>query len=66
MGYLKRFSTISSSSCVAHCGLLSLLPAIDGVPVNFLARIAWWEMQLLPWVTLGVLFGWLKERDQRT
>ena len=52
--------------------LLSLLPAIDEVPQAFPANLLWqfriasWEMQLLLWGTLGVLFGWLTERDRST
>src|ERR1700679_3908957 len=50
--------------------LLSFLPAIDEVPQGFPASLLWqfriasWEMQLLLWGTLGLLFGWLTERDQ--
>ncbi|RZU40150.1 CbtA family protein [Edaphobacter modestus] len=46
------------------------LPAIDEVPPTFPASLLWkfriasWEMQLLLWSTLGVLFGWLTERDR--
>lgn len=46
------------------------LPAIDEVPPTFPASLLWkfriasCEMQLLLWSTLGVLFGWLTERDQ--
>ena len=52
--------------------LLSFLPAIDEVPQAFPASLLWqfriasWEMQLLLWGTLGVLFGWLTERDRNT
>ncbi len=50
--------------------LLSFLPAIDEVPQGFPASLLWQfriaslEMQLLLWGTLGVLFGWLTERDR--
>ena len=46
------------------------LPAIDEVPPTFPASLLWkfriasWEMQVLLWSTLGVLFGWLTERDR--
>jgi predicted cobalt transporter CbtA len=49
--------------------LSSFLPAIDEVPQAFPASLLWkfriasWEMQLLLWSTLGILFGWLTERD---
>jgi hypothetical protein len=49
--------------------LSSFLPAVDEVPLAFPASLLWkfriasWEMQLLLWGTLGVLFGWLTERD---
>ena len=51
--------------------LSHFLPAIDEVPPEFPASLLWkfriasWEMQLLLWSTLGVLFGWLSERDRR-
>ena len=50
--------------------LLSFLPAFDEVPPAFPASLLWkfrivsGEMQLLLWGTLGVLFGWLTERDR--
>jgi predicted cobalt transporter CbtA len=52
--------------------LSSLLPAVDEVPQAFPASLLWkfriasGEMQLLLWGTLGVLFGWLTERDRNT
>jgi predicted cobalt transporter CbtA len=51
--------------------LSSFLPAVDEVPQAFPASLLWkfriasWEMQLLLWGTLGVLFGWLTERDRK-
>jgi predicted cobalt transporter CbtA len=51
--------------------LSHFLPTIDEVPLGFPASLLWkfriasWEMQLLLWSTLGVLFGWLSERDRR-
>jgi predicted cobalt transporter CbtA len=52
--------------------LSSFLPAVDEVPQAFPASLLWkfriasGEMQLLLWGTLGVLFGWLTERDRNT
>ncbi|MCU1322714.1 MAG: hypothetical protein JWM43_2363 [Acidobacteriaceae bacterium] len=52
--------------------LSSFLPVIDEVPQAFPASLLWkfriasWEMQFLLWGTLGVLFGWLTERDGNT
>jgi predicted cobalt transporter CbtA len=52
--------------------LSSFLPAVDEVSSAFPASLLWrfriasWEMQLLLWSTLGVLFGWLTERDRST
>jgi predicted cobalt transporter CbtA len=52
--------------------LSSFLPAVDEVPQAFPASLLWkfriasWEMQLLLWSTLGILFGWLTERDRST
>jgi predicted cobalt transporter CbtA len=51
--------------------LSSFLPTIDEVPPAFSATLLWkfriaaWGMQLLLWSTLGLLFGWLTEREQR-
>jgi predicted cobalt transporter CbtA len=51
--------------------LCHFLPTIDEVPPGFPASLLWnfrvasWEMQLLLWSTLGLLFGWLSERDGR-
>jgi predicted cobalt transporter CbtA len=48
----------------------SFLPAIDEVPRAFPASLLWkfriasWGMQLLLWITLGLLFGWLTERER--
>jgi hypothetical protein len=50
--------------------LSSFLPAIDEVPPAFPATLLWkfrivaWGMQLLLWSTLGLLFGWLTERER--
>jgi predicted cobalt transporter CbtA len=50
--------------------LSSFLPAIDEVPQGFPATLLWkfriasWEIQAVLWSTLGILFGWLTERDQ--
>jgi predicted cobalt transporter CbtA len=50
--------------------LSSFLPTVDEIPQAFPASLLWkfriasWEMQLLLWGTLGVLFGWLTERDR--
>jgi predicted cobalt transporter CbtA len=48
------------------------LPAIDEVPANFPASLLWkfriasWETQVVLWGALGLLFGWLTERDEET
>lgn len=48
----------------------SFLPTIDEVPQAFPASLLWkfriasWGMQLLLWITLGLLFGWLTERER--
>jgi predicted cobalt transporter CbtA len=52
--------------------LSSFLPAIDEVPQAFPATLLWkfriaaLETQLLLWSTLGLLFGWLTEREEST
>jgi predicted cobalt transporter CbtA len=46
-----------------------LFPKIDEVPANFPATLLWrfriatLEIQAVLWATLGILFGWLTERD---
>jgi predicted cobalt transporter CbtA len=48
------------------------LPAIDEVPASFPATLMWrfriasLEIQAVMWTTLGLLFGWLTERDQKS
>ena len=50
--------------------LLHFLPAVDEVPQGFPASLLWkfriasWGMQLLLWRALGLVFGWLTEREQ--
>jgi predicted cobalt transporter CbtA len=72
----RRFGVWNGSLLAAFLFVLltvtlsSLLPGIDEVPQAFPASLLWkfriasWEMQLLLWGTLGVLFGWLTERDR--
>jgi len=46
------------------------LPAIDEVPPGFPASLLWnfriasWETQVVLWSVLGLLFGWLTEREE--
>jgi len=48
-----------------------LLPPINEVPTGFPADLLWqfrlasWTLQVLLWASLGLLFGWLTERDNR-
>jgi predicted cobalt transporter CbtA len=48
------------------------LPVIDEVPNGFPATLMWHfrvaslEIQAVMWTTLGLLFGWLTERDQKS
>ena len=48
------------------------LPVIDEVPASFPATLMWrfriasLEIQAVMWTTLGLLFGWLTERDQKS
>ena len=48
------------------------LPVIDEVPDGFPATLMWHfrvaslEIQAVMWTTLGLLFGWLTERDQKS
>ena len=47
------------------------LPEIDEVPAGFPVTLMWHfriaalEIQIVLWATLGLLFGWLTERDKR-
>jgi MFS family permease len=47
------------------------LPAINEVPSGFPADLLWrfrlasWALQLVLWLSIGLLFGWLTERDNR-
>lgn len=49
----------------------ALLPVIDEVPRGFPADVLWtfrisaWALQLVLWGTLGLLFGYLTERDPK-
>jgi predicted cobalt transporter CbtA len=73
----RRFGVWNGSLLAALLFILltvtftSFLPAIDEVPRAFPASLLWefriaaWGMQLLLWSTLGLLFGWLTEREQR-
>lgn len=75
---IRRFGVWNGSLLAAFLFVLltvtlsSFLPAIDEVPQAFPASLLWkfriasWEMQLLLWSTLGLLFGWLTERDRST
>jgi predicted cobalt transporter CbtA len=51
--------------------LARMLPVIDEVPAGFPADVLWnfrlasWGIQVVLWASLGLLFGWLTERDQR-
>jgi predicted cobalt transporter CbtA len=55
---------------VVTATLARFLPPIDEVPVDFPASLLWkfriasWGMQLLLWSALGLVFGWLTEREQ--
>ncbi len=48
-----------------------VLPPIDEVPKDFPADLLWrfrvaaWEIQAVLWASIGLLFGWLTERDSR-
>jgi Probable cobalt transporter subunit (CbtA) len=49
----------------------ALLPIIDEVPLGFPADVLWsfrvsaWALQVVLWGTLGLLFGYLTERDPK-
>jgi predicted cobalt transporter CbtA len=72
----RRFGVWNGSLLAALLFILltvtftSFLPAVDEVPLAFPAGLLWkfrlaaWGTQLLLWSTLGLLFGWLTEREQ--
>jgi hypothetical protein len=49
----------------------SMLPLINEVPAGFPADVLWrfrlaaWALQAVLWAAMGLLFGWLTERDER-
>jgi predicted cobalt transporter CbtA len=49
--------------------LAYVLPAVDEVPAGFPVTLMWrfrvasLGIQAVMWATLGILFGWLTERD---
>jgi MFS family permease len=51
--------------------LAYFLPAINEVPSGFPADLLWrfrlaaWALQVVLWASIGLLFGWLTERDNR-
>jgi predicted cobalt transporter CbtA len=51
--------------------IFHFLPKIDEVPAGFPATLMWHfriaalKIQIVLWTTLGLLFGWLTERDKR-
>jgi hypothetical protein len=51
--------------------LARMLAVIDEVPAGFPADVLWnfrlasWGIQVVLWGLLGLLFGWLTERDRR-
>jgi magnesium-transporting ATPase (P-type) len=74
---IRRFgvwngSLIGTGIFVALVSLVArFLPVIDEVPVGFPADVLWrfrlaaWGIQVVLWASLGMLFGWLTERDRR-
>jgi Probable cobalt transporter subunit (CbtA) len=65
-------SLLAAGIFVVLVSLVSrLLPVINEVPVGFPADVLWrfrlaaWGIQAILWVSLGLLFGWLTERDRR-
>jgi hypothetical protein len=56
---------------VLVCLVSTLLPVFNEVPAGFPADLLWkfriaaWGVQAVLWTALGLLFGWLTERDPR-
>ncbi len=63
---LGALAFVSLVALIAH-----FLPVINEVPSNFPADVLWnfrlaaWTMQAVLWTALGLIFGWLTERDPR-
>jgi predicted cobalt transporter CbtA len=70
-----RFGNWNSSLLAAALFLIIMgtvayaLPVVDEVPAGFPVTLMWrfrvaaLEIQAVMWATLGILFGWLTERD---
>jgi len=63
---------IAAAIFVVSVSLIArFLPVINEVPVGFPADVLWrfrlaaWGIQVVFWASLGLLFGWLTERDRR-
>ena len=56
---------------VVMCVVSHFLPEIDEIPADFPANLLWrfrvaaLELQAVLWTVIGLLFGWLTERDTR-
>ena len=63
-----RFSLSNSRDLLVGV-VMHFLPEIDEVPAGFPVTLMWkfrvaaLEIQAVLWATLGLLFGWLTERD---
>jgi predicted cobalt transporter CbtA len=63
-GLLAAASFVLVVSVLAY-----FLPAINEVPSGFPADLLWrfrlvaWGLQVVLWASIGLLFGWLTERD---
>jgi predicted cobalt transporter CbtA len=64
-------SLLAGAGFIVMMGVIfHFLPEFDEVPAGFPVTLMWrfriasLEMQILMWATLGLLFGWLTERDR--
>jgi len=74
---MRRFggwngALLSAAAFILVVSILAcFLPAIDEVPSGFPADLLWrfrlaaWLLQAVLWASIGLLFGWLTERDAR-
>jgi len=57
---------------IVMCVVSHFLPEIDEIPAGFPASLLWrfrvaaLELQVVLWTALGLLFGWLTERDMHS
>jgi hypothetical protein len=71
-GAWNGFLLSSGVFIIVMCVVSHFLPEIDEIPAGFPASLLWrfrvaaLELQVVLWTALGLLFGWLTERDMHS